>query len=321
MPPACGNHSTSTTTMEAISGQTDFPAARPRGQTPSPDEGGTARPSSPSTDYEFDEAQCLFCNQPNPNLDQNLIHMSKTHGLHVETTGLLVDVECLLAYFHLIISGYYECLYCGTQRNTREAVQQHMMAKGHCKYDINDEAAELRDFYEVPSSDAKSEVQQRLSGMRFTDDSQIQSQIRVKKGRPSKQSGIDGQDITASSKDQTVPTPAPQSHSQAESSSNATEMPSQSLGELSTRAQKQEHTLGNQLAQLRANDRRSLVHLPASQQRALLATHHKQMEKARRTEQTRRGHLESAGNKFNRLGTTRLVRIPPHLGHVQGLNR
>lgn len=99
--------------------------------------------------------------------------MSKAHGLHVDPTNLLVDVVSLLAYFHLVISGCYECLYCGTQRNTRQAVQQHMMAKGHCKYDITDKDAELRDFYEFSSSDTKEELHQNLPAMRFSDDPQL----------------------------------------------------------------------------------------------------------------------------------------------------
>ena len=281
----------------------------------------TTRPSSPGIEQDFDESQCLFCNYTSPDLDQNMFHMSKNHGLYVETKGLLVDVGCLLAYFHLIITAYNECLYCGTLRNTHEAVQQHMLAKSHCRYDISREDAELRDFYEVPSADAKEEVQLRLSTMRFANDSHLPSQTRTKKSRPPKHPDTQGQDTTALSLDQTVSTPTPQSHSQTISTSNATEIPSPPSSQLTTRAEKQDRTLDSQLAQLRANDRRSLVHLPASQQRTLLATHHKQMETARRTEQSRRGHLESAGNKFSRLGTTRLVRIPPHLGHVQSLNR
>jgi pre-60S factor REI1 len=280
-------------------------------------------PSSPSIDYEFDESQCLFCNQTSPDLDQNLVHMSKAHGLHVDLTNLLVDVVSLLGYFHLVISGCYECLYCGTQRNTRQAVQQHMMAKGHCKYDITDKNAELRDFYEFSSSDTKEKLHQNLPPMRFSDDPQLPSKARSRKPRPPKRSDRHGPNITASPLGQALPTPTstPQSHTDAESSSNAAETPSHSLGELSTRALKQEHTLNNQLAQLRADDQRSLLHLPASQQRALLATHHKQMEKARRTEQTKRGNLESAGNKFNCLGKIRLIRQPPHTGNVHSLNR
>lgn len=312
---------TTTTTMEAESARSDFLATPIREQTPNNNKDNIVNLSSSSIDYEFDESQCLFCNQTSPDLDQNLVHMLKAHGLYVDATNLLVDVVSLLAYFHLVISEYYECLYCGTQRNTRQAVQQHMMAKGHCKYDITDKDAELRDFYEFSSSDAREELHQNLSAMRFSNDPQLPSQARLRKRRPSKRSDRHGPNITASRLNHALPTATPHSHIDAESSSNAAETPSHSLGELSTRAMKQEYTLNNQLAQLRADDRRSLLHLPASQQRALLATHHKQMEKAGRTEQTQRGNLESAGNKVNCLSKYRLIRKPPHTGNVNSLNR
>ncbi|KIW64519.1 hypothetical protein PV04_09447 [Phialophora macrospora] len=320
---ACG--STTTITMEGESSRTDFVAAPIPEQILENSEDDIADSSSPTTDYEFDdyefdESQCLFCNQTSSDLDQNSAHMLKAHGLYVDPAHLLVDIGTLLAYFHLIISGRYECLYCGTQRNTREAVQQHMMAKGHCKYDITDEDSELRDFYEFPSSDAKEEIHRNLSTMRFSDHPHLPSQARLRKPRPSKRLDSHGRpDITTSPQDQELPTPL--SHTDAESSSNAAETPSHPPRELSTRAMKQEYTLNNQLAQLRAGDRRSLLHLPTSQQRALLATHHKQMEKARRTELTYQGNLETAGNKFECLGKIRLVRKPPHTGNVYSLNR
>ncbi|KAK5078703.1 hypothetical protein LTR64_002883 [Lithohypha guttulata] len=276
--------------------------------------------SSDSIEDEYDESQCLFCNQTSPDLDQNLLHMSKAHGLHIDTTNLLVDVTSLLAYFHLIISAYYECLYCGTQRNTREAVQQHMIAKGHCKYDITDENAELRDFYDLSSADIRAEIQQNLA-MRYSDDSQVLLQTRAKKARSSKQTDRPISNTTASPSSSTSQIPTQDAQTNAESSSHTTEPSSDPPGEVSTRVLKQESILNSQLAQLRADDRRSLLHLPASQQRALLATRHKQMEKARRAEQTQRGNLERAGNKFGRLGTVRLVRQPPHFGNVSGLNR
>ncbi|OAP58264.1 hypothetical protein AYL99_07354 [Fonsecaea erecta] len=270
---------------------------------------------------EFDESQCLFCNQTSPDLDQNLNHMLKVHGLYIDPARLVVDVGTLLAYFHLIISGRYECLYCGTQRNTREAVQQHMMAKGHCKYDVSDEGTELRDLFEFPSSHAKEELHRHLDAMRFSDDPRP-PQARSRKPRLPKHSDRQGLNGTADPLEHVRPTSIPRSHTGAESSSSADETPSQhSRGELNTRALKQECTLNNQLAQLRAGDRRSLLHLPPSQQRALLATHHKQMEKARRTEQTSQSHLESAGNKFKCLRKIRLVRKPPHTGNVHSLNR
>ena len=192
-----------------------------------------------------------------------------------------------------------------------------MMAKGHCKYDITDEDSEFRDFYESPSSDGEEEPHQHLSAMLFSNDPQLPSQARLRKPRLSKRSDRHGPRITASPLDPAQPTPP--SHTDAESSSNAAEPSSHSLGEVSARAQKQEYTLNNQLARLRANDRRSLVHLPASQQRALLATHHKQVEKARRTEQKHQGNLEGAGNRFNCLGKIRLIRLAPHTGNVASL--
>ncbi|EXJ56075.1 hypothetical protein A1O7_09006 [Cladophialophora yegresii CBS 114405] len=315
--------------MDPRLGRSDFIAASIQDHTSDNIEDDFTNSSTPSsdyhsdTDYDFDESQCLFCNQTNRDLDQNLTHMLRAHGLYVDPANLLVDVGTLLAYFHLIISGRYECLYCGTQRNTREAVQQHMMAKGHCKYDISDEDSELRDFYELPSENAKEELQQALSAMSFSDDPHLPSQARWRKRRPSKRSVTHGPNITAPPLDQVLPTPtaAPLSHTDAGPSSNAAETPSHSRGELSTRAMKQEHVLNNQLAQLRAGDRRSLLHFPTSQQRALLATHHKQMQKATRADQTYQSNLESAGNSFNCLGKIRLVRQPPHTGNIHSLKR
>ncbi|EXJ88185.1 hypothetical protein A1O1_05114 [Capronia coronata CBS 617.96] len=302
-------------------GRSDFLDAPFQEQIPYNHEDDVADPLSPSIDYEFDDSQCLFCNEPSPDLDQNLVHMSKAHGLYVDPANLLVDVGSLLAYFHFVISGCYECLYCATQRNTRQAVQQHMTAKGHCKYNITDEDVDLRDFYAFPSSDVKERLHQHFPALRFSDNPRLPSQARSRKQRQSKRSDKHNSDFTAAPLDQAPPAPTRQSHTDAESRSNAAETPSHSLGELSTRGLKQACTLDNQLSQLRASDRRSLSHLPASQQRALLATHHQQIEKARRTEQIRRGNLESAGNKVNCLGKIRLIRKPPHTGNVHSLNR
>ena len=302
--------------MDAATSGSNFLAVPSQEQDPNSNQHNITNPSSLSIDYEFDASQCLFCNETSPDLDQNLVHMSKAHGLYVDPANLLVDIQFLLAYFHFVISGCYECLYCRTQRNTRQAVQQHMMAKGHCTYDSTDTDAEIREFYESSSSDAEEELQQNLLTMRFSPGSQSRSQTSSRKPRRLKRSDGHSPNITASPLDQSIPSATPTSQSHTD-----TETPSHSLGELSTRAMKQESALNNHLAQLRADDRRSLVHLPASQQRALLATHHKQMEKARRTEQIKRSNLETAGNKFNCLDKIRLIRKPPHTGNVRSLNR
>jgi len=322
--PLAGATSTATaTTMESVPSHSDAPAAVIREQTPqSDDENDISTPSSPrSIDLEFNETQCLFCNQHSADLDQNLAHMLKAHGLYIDAAHLLVDIGTLLAYFNLVISGYYECLYCGTQRNTRQAVQQHMMAKGHCKYDISGDSSELREFFETPSSDSREERQRNLDALqrRLDDDPELPSHVRQRKPRTAKRADTEtdaGGPSGATASLRLDPTA--QSHGDAGTTAAAgsTSTSSNPARELSTRAQKQERALDNQLAQLRASDRRALLHLPASQQRALLATHHKQTEKARKAELAQRGHLETAANKVGALDKVRLVRQPPHFGNV-----
>lgn len=279
--------------------------------------------SSSSIDHEFDESQCLFCDRSSSDWDQNLEHMSRIHGLHIVTSNLLVDIGSLLAYFNLVISSYHECLYCGTQRSTTQAVQQHMIAKGHCKYDLTAKDAEYRDFYDLSSLEAEEESQRNLIAARISDTELAGAHNKSRNARSSKHSDKHNLDATFSSSGpesmSSTRYPAPQSDSDTSLDDNETL--SSPLRQLSIREQKCAYTLNNQLSQLRADDRRSLIHLPVSQQRTLLATHHKQMEKARRSEQTQRGNLESAGNSFARLGTIRLIRKPPHTGRVQTLKR
>jgi pre-60S factor REI1 len=266
--------------------------------------------------HEFEESQCLFCNQLSLDLEQSLVHMSKAHGLHIVTTNLLVDVGSLLAYFQLVILCYHQCLYCGTQRNTTEAIQQHMIAKGHCKYDLTARGAEFRDFYDFTNRD--------LVATRLSDSAGLAAHIRSRKSRSFKRHDRHDTGITVSPRNPTPSSPTSlisESQSDADTSPEESQTDSDFPGPLSRRAQKQMYTHNNQLAQLRGDDRRSLLHLPVSQQRALLATHHKQLEKAKRSEHIQRGNLESAGNSFARLGTIRLIRKPPHTGRVQTLKR
>ncbi|KAJ3534725.1 hypothetical protein NM208_g7423 [Fusarium decemcellulare] len=65
--------------------------------------------------------------------------MRRAHSFVIaEKNRLVVEIETLLAYFHLAIFGYFECLYRGSQRHTAEAAQQHMVGKSHFKFDLSD---------------------------------------------------------------------------------------------------------------------------------------------------------------------------------------
>lgn len=75
--------------------------------------------------------------------------MRLAHGFTIpDRQSLAVDDETLVAYLHLVIFGYHECLLCGSVRPSREAAQQHMTGKNHCRFDLSSEKSEYRDFYD-----------------------------------------------------------------------------------------------------------------------------------------------------------------------------
>ncbi|KAL2432686.1 hypothetical protein ABEF95_014498 [Exophiala dermatitidis] len=270
---------------------------------------------SNSSQYQYQYlSQCLFCNMSHTSLDHHLDHMSKAHGFQIldlsANLTLSVDVSTLLTYFHSLIFDCFECLYCGMQRHSCQAVQQHMRDKGHCKYDL-DPKEEVREFYEVQDDNLPPwHNQSSVALLRLREDRNTRGPRRgAQQRRPSRR--VDAQSQANRTALSAVAVETGISHSASGELSLST----------STRARKQKCTLSYHLAQLRTGDRASLMHLPTSQQRALLATQHKQMEKATRKEQTDRTRLESAANWFGCLGKIRLVRKPPHTGNVHSLKR
>lgn len=104
---------------------------------------------NPSTP-DFVPGRCLFCAEESGILDGNLMHMAEAHSFSVPFQDFLaVDLETVVEYLHFVIYSYQECICCGTQRSTVEGVQQHMVAKGHCRFDVSPDTEE---FYEMPQS-------------------------------------------------------------------------------------------------------------------------------------------------------------------------
>ncbi|KAF5561706.1 TRI15 transcription factor [Fusarium napiforme] len=87
--------------------------------------------------------------------DQELVATEREHETYVFSTRLqyslqeflAVDLEMLVSYLRFVINTYRECICCGTRRSTVEGIQHHMLAKGHCRFDISPETEE---FYEIP---------------------------------------------------------------------------------------------------------------------------------------------------------------------------
>ncbi|KAF3064417.1 hypothetical protein GL218_01325 [Daldinia childiae] len=104
-------------------------------------------PSAP----DFDPGSCLFCAQESDTLDDNMTHMAAAHSFNVPFQEFLaVDLDTIIEYLHFVIFGYRECICCGTRRGTVEGVQQHMVAKSHCRFDIS---IETEEFYEMLRSE------------------------------------------------------------------------------------------------------------------------------------------------------------------------
>lgn len=101
---------------------------------------------------DFLPGKCLFCAQEAGLLDDNMAHMAAAHGFSVPFQDCLaVDLETVVEYLHFVIHGYRECICCATRRSTVEGVQQHMVAKGHCRFDVSPDTEE---FYELPQSES-----------------------------------------------------------------------------------------------------------------------------------------------------------------------
>lgn len=236
----------------------------------------------------FDSKQCLFCTVNSTDLDSSLEHMLKRHGFSIpDVSHLIVDVEVFLEYLHLVIYGYYECLYCGSQRNGLEAAKQHMTGKGHCKIDILKEGSEFRDFYEVGNiyegTDGGESVFPRITGS-VDGFAKIDSALKLPSGkllfhrsqteRRSRPSGSQSRGTLSLAKRSVAP----------DMLDPDTGFPINKItreGSL-RKVIKQEAAWDKQLASLRAEDRRGLMHLPGWKQRALVMEAKKQVERARR---------------------------------------
>ena len=229
--------------------------------------------------------------------------MLKTHGLFIpDEDRLVVDTETLAAYLHLIIFGYFQCLSCGTLRSSAEAAQQHMIGKGHCKFDISSDDSEFHEFYDFDSShDDDDEEGFGISAKRSTvpfvqsdDTSCLLPSGKILSRRSSRQYRLQ-QHKNRPNVDRIDPQlkVIPPAFSPKPSGS----APSQSASGALTKVEKREAAMKSRLLHLRADDLRSLMHMPTSQQHALLATQKKQMDKARRAESMMQGRVEGMGNR------------------------
>jgi pre-60S factor REI1 len=251
--------------------------------------------------------------------------MQKSHGLFVQhQQHLAVDPETLFKYLHLVIFGYRECIHCGTERATVQAVQQHMTGKGHCKFDILEEDSEFAEFYDF-SPESEDDVDSDVEG----DDHERNSEKTAAtsphpKPRVADEDSIrlpSGRIITRQSATQAGPSSSTQARRRARTPASqlehattaepgddegksggeepdpaaATVLPSTRA--LTKREKRGRAAVTDQLANLSVNDRNGLMHLSTAEQRSILATQHRHAEKVQKEERRRQGKIDRKGNK------------------------
>ncbi|KAF5660701.1 hypothetical protein FCIRC_12059 [Fusarium circinatum] len=268
---------------------------------------------SASAPQSFTPGQCLFCPSVYPTLAESIIHMQTSHGLFVPyKQHLLVDLETLLRYIHLVIYEYRECIHCGTSRTTVQAVQQHMMGRGHCKFDVSDES-EFADFYDfsrqhldtdddVLSEDNEESESEEVkpdqklvqtdrdsirlpSGRLISKKSSAQVEPSISQLRKHKKTARSQLEYFSVEVDEDAPL-----HEEYEPDISDTRL-------LSRRERRQKATVTYQLANLSAGDRSALMHLSASEQRSFIATQHRFTEKVQKEESRRQRRIDRKGNK------------------------
>jgi len=102
-----------------------------------------------------DQSICLFCNEKSLDVNENLVHMRLQHSFFISDVKYLTDLNGLLKYLGEKIHRGCLCIYCENHQckdfKSGEAVQNHMMDKGHC-FMKSDEYDEYHKFYDFKKS-------------------------------------------------------------------------------------------------------------------------------------------------------------------------
>lgn len=167
-------------------------------EAPSLRSAGTETPSIADTaETETESAmpinRCMFCNYDEVDLDANIAHMTRQHGLFIPEQEYLSDLEGLVAYLQSKVADNCECLFCHKLKNTVPGIQTHMRDKGHCMIAFNteDEMLEVGQFYDFRSTYSDDEDDNSDSD---DDDEEDTKKARGVKLGAARQAGSDEED-------------------------------------------------------------------------------------------------------------------------------
>ncbi|KMU83604.1 cytoplasm protein [Coccidioides immitis H538.4] len=132
---------------------------------PSQSRSSDSRRPSVSTKMEIDAvtvSRCLFCNYDSSDINENVSHMHKSHGMFIPEQDYLVDLEGLIKYLQAKVMQNNECLYCHKLKTTTPGIQTHMRDKGHCMiaFESEEEMIEIGQFYDFTSTYSDDEEEE-----------------------------------------------------------------------------------------------------------------------------------------------------------------
>ncbi|KAK2024504.1 hypothetical protein LX32DRAFT_98031 [Colletotrichum zoysiae] len=259
-------------------------------------------PDDDDDDNSFAPEICLFCNARSGSFDDNLVHMGKAHGMFIPSREkLVVDLETLVRYLHLVVFGYRECLECGTQRRTAAAAQQHMLGKGHCKFDIAARDSEFRDFYEdAPGAsdgggdddDDDDDDDGEETRKAIADALEEGGPVRLPSGKT-----LAHRSAPAPSRQRTKPGPSGGCRSDNLLPEGGPRAADATALAPPARAERRGAVFETQLARLGAGDRAALAHLPPAEQRSVLLTQKRQLDRADKAARRLQTRLQMKANK------------------------
>jgi len=100
--------------------------------------------------------ECLFCCHWSQNMEKNLKHMTNEHSFYIPDPEFMTDMAGFITYLGIKVGADNECIKCGDvgkQYRSIEAVQKHMIDKGHSIINSEGEAyLEYSDFYDFSTS-------------------------------------------------------------------------------------------------------------------------------------------------------------------------
>lgn len=93
---------------------------------------------------------CIYCDARFKDVERNVNHMFRAHGLYIPERSFLIDLTGLLNFLIEFITVEKRCFCCSYEGSSLESIRAHMNSKRHCRlpYETKEERERLSIFYD-----------------------------------------------------------------------------------------------------------------------------------------------------------------------------